>query len=262
MSSLEEIRHSLAHLLAAAVLKKYPKTKLGIGPVIENGFYYDFHFPKPITEADLGWLENEMRSLIKASLDFRGEKLTPAKAKKMFSGQPFKLELVKEFAKEKKTLTAYHTGEIFTDLCRGGHVQSTSEINPEAFKLTHLAGAYWRGSEKNPMLTRIYGLAFNTKKELDDYLVMLEEAKKRDHRKLGKDLQLFTIIEEIGPGLPLFYPKGAILRRLVENYIVELQEKNGYVPIWIPHITKGELYKISGHLDKYDAMYSPGVLRN
>ncbi len=257
MASLEEIRHSLAHLLAAAVLKKYPKTKLGIGPVIENGFYYDFLFEKPISEADLKDFEKEMRRLANARLDFKGEKLTPVKAKKMFRGQPFKQELIKEFSKEKKALTAYHTGDVFTDLCRGGHVKNTKEINPESFKLTHLAGAYWKGSEKNPMLTRIYGLAFNTKQELENYQKMMEEAKKRDHRKLGKELKLFTIIDEVGPGLPLFYPKGAILRRLVEEYIIRLQEKRGYVPIWIPHITKGELYKISGHLDKYDAMYPP-----
>jgi threonyl-tRNA synthetase len=257
MANLEEIRHSLAHLLAAAVLKKYPKTKLGIGPVIENGFYYDFQFPKPIEESELKEFEKEMRRLINAQLEFKGEKLTPLKAKKMFRGQPFKQELVKEFSKEKKALTAYHTGDIFTDLCRGGHIKNTKEINPESFKLTHLAGAYWKGSEKNPMLTRIYGLAFNNKQELENYQKMMEEAKKRDHRKLGKELKLFTIIDEIGPGLPLFYPKGAILRRLVEEYIIRLQEKRGYVPIWIPHITKGELYKISGHLDKYDAMYPP-----
>jgi len=281
-ASLEEIRHSLAHLLAAAVLKKYPKTKLGIGPVIENGFYYDFLFEKPISEEDLKDLEKEMRRLANAKLDFKGEKLTPLKAKKMFRGQPFKQDLIKEFTKEKKALTAYHTYSdkrqatsdknfsigspatcqmshviCFIDLCRGGHVKNTSEINPEGFKLTHIAGAYWRGDEKNPMLTRIYGLAFASKKELDAHLAMMEEAKKRDHRKLGKELQLFTIIDEIGSGLPLFYPKGALLRRLVENYIIKLQEKRGYVPIWIPHITKGELYKISGHLDKYDAMYPP-----
>lgn len=254
---MDEIRHSLAHLLAAAVLKKYPETKLGIGPVIENGFYYDFLFEKPINEADLKDFEKEMRRIANARLDFKGEKLTPVKAKKMFRGQPFKQELIKDFSKDKKALTAYHTGNIFADLCRGGHVKNTKEINPESFKLTHLAGAYWKGSEKNPMLTRIYGLAFNTKQELENYQKMMEEAKKRDHRKLGKELKLFTIIDEIGPGLPLFYPKGAILRRLVEEYIIRLQEKRGYVPIWVPHITKGELYKISGHLDKYDAMYPP-----
>ncbi len=289
-ASLDEIRHSLAHLLAAAVLEKYPDTKLGIGPVIENGFYYDFLFveadstrlpagrqglkrgstPNSISEADLPELEEKMRRLIKEGLDFKGEKLTTAGAKKLFKDQPFKLDLIKEFSKESKELTAYHTlrpdsgraGVIFTDLCRGGHVENTAQINPGSFKLTHLAGAYWRGSEKNPMLTRIYGLAFGTEKEVDDYLKMMEEAKKRDHRKLGKDLGLFTIIDEVGPGLPLFYPKGAILRRLVENYVTELQEKKGYVPIWIPHITKGELYKISGHLDKYDAMYPPMKLKD
>src|SRR3989338_1175546 len=201
MANLEEIRHSLAHLLAAAVLKKYPKTKLGIGPMIENGFYYDFLLPKPLNDSDLPKLEKEMRQLIDAKLDFKGEKLTPAKAKKMFREQPFKLELIKEFAKEKKALTAYHTGEIFTDLCRGGHVKNTSEINPDAFKLTHLAGAYWRGSEKNPMLTRIYGVAFNVKKELEEYLKREEEAKRRDHKLLGPQLDLFTFSELVGPGL-------------------------------------------------------------
>lgn len=261
-ATLDEIRHSLAHLLAAAVLKKYPDTKLGIGPVIENGFYYDFLFSKPITEEDLKDFQKDMRHLANKKLAFTGEKLTVAGAKKMFKDQPFKLELIEEFSKESKELTAYHTGDVFTDLCRGGHVTNTEQIPAGAFKLTHLAGAYWRGSEKNQMLTRIYGLAFTTEKEVDDYLKMMEEAKKRDHRKLGKDLGLFTIIDEIGPGLPLFYPKGAILRRLVENYITELQEKKGYVPIWIPHITKGKLYEISGHLQKYDAMYPPMELKD
>lgn len=256
-ATLDEIRHSLAHLLAAAVLKKYPDTKLGIGPVIENGFYYDFLFSQPITDADLKDFQKEMRHLANKHLDFKAEKLTPAQAEEMFKDQPFKVELIKEFSGESKELTAYHTGDVFTDLCRGGHVENTGQINAGSFKLTHLAGAYWRGSEKNPMLTRIYGLAFATEKEVDDYLKMMEEAKKRDHRKLGKELGLFTIIDEIGSGLPLFYPKGAILRRLVENYITELQEKKGYVPIWIPHITKGKLYEISGHLQKYDAMYPP-----
>ncbi len=256
-SNLESIRHSLAHLLAAAVLKKYPKTKLGIGPVIENGFYYDFLFPQPTSETDLAFFETEMRQLITAKLEFKGEAITPLKAKKVFKDQQFKLDLIKEFAHDKKPLTLYQTGEIFTDLCRGDHVQNTSEINPDGFKLTHLAGAYWRGSEKNPMLTRVYGLAFATKQELDAHLVMLEEAKKRDHRKLGKDLGLFTISDDVGPGLPMFYPKGTILRRLVEEFIIQLQEKRGYEPIWIPHITKGTLYETSGHLKKYDAMYPP-----
>lgn len=261
-ATLDEIRHSLAHLLAAAVLKKYPDTKLGIGPVIENGFYYDFLFSQPITDADLKDFQKDMRYLVNKKLNFTGEKLTSDKAREMFKDQPFKVELIEEFSKDSKELTAYHTGDVFTDLCRGGHVENTGQINAGSFKLTHLAGAYWRGSEKNPMLTRIYGLAFATEKEVDDYLKMMEEAKKRDHRKLGKELGLFTIIDEIGSGLPLFYPKGAILRRLVENYIIEQQEKRGYVPIWIPHITKGKLYEISGHLQKYDAMYPPMELKD
>ncbi len=262
LEKIEEIRHSLAHLLAAAVLKKFPKAKLGIGPVIENGFYYDFKLPRPLTEADLKELEHTMRALVMEKLPFSGKKITPVAAKKLFKDQPFKLDLIKELVKNKKPLTLYRTGDVFFDLCRGGHVKNTSEITTDSFKLTSIAGAYWRGDEKNPQLQRIYGLAFETKKELDDYLVLMEEAKKRDHRKLGKELKLFTIVDEVGPGLPLFYPKGAILRRLVENFIIEAQEKRGYVPIWIPHVTKGELYKISGHLDKYDAMYPPMKLKN
>ncbi len=267
--NLDNIRHSLAHLLAAAVLKKFPKAKLGIGPTIENGFYYDFELPankladkQGFTPDDLIEFEKEIRHNIKASLTFSGQKLTPLKAKTIFKTQKFKLELIKDLSKEKKQLTLYKTGEIFQDLCRGGHVRNTNEINPDAFKLTHTAGAYWKGDEKKPQLQRIYGVAFENKEDLEKYWWREEEAKKRDHRKLGKELGLYTIIDEIGSGLPLFYPKGAILRRLVENFITELQEQKGYLPIWIPHITKGELYKISGHLDKYDAMYPPVKLKN
>lgn len=259
--NLDGIRHSLAHLLAAAVLKKFPKAKLGVGPVIETGFYYDFLLPHTLTPEDLKDLEKDMKKMIGGNLPFSGKKVTPAEAKKIFKDQPFKLELIKEFSKEGKTLTVYKTGEVFLDLCRGGHVNNTKEIPADGFKLEKIAGAYWKGDEKNPQLQRIYGLSFNSKKELDEYVAMMEEAKKRDHRKLGKELGLFMISEEVGPGLPLFYPKGAVLRRLVENYITELQESKGYVPIWIPHITKGELYKISGHLDKYDAMYPPMDLK-
>lgn len=259
---LDEIRHSLAHLLAAAVLKKFPDAKLAIGPVIENGFYYDFLLPRSLAPEDLKDFEKDMKKMIGGKLPFSGKEVSVAEAKEIFKDQPFKLELIEEFSGEDKTLTTYKTGEVFLDLCRGGHVDNTSEINADAFKLDKIAGAYWRGDEKKPMLQRIYGLAFETKEELDEYQKMMEESKKRDHRKLGKELGLFTIIDEIGPGLPLFYPKGAILRRTVENYIAELQESKGYVPIWIPHITKGELYKISGHLDKYDAMYPPMELKD
>ena len=252
----DAIRHSLAHLLAMAVLTKFPDAKLGIGPVIENGFYYDFLLPQPLTDGDLPELQAAMRELIFQHLDVTGESIPPAAAKKLFKDQPFKLELVGDFSKEDKKLTVYRTGS-FTDLCRGGHVKNTKEISPNAFQLHKVAGAYWKGSEKNAQLTRIYGLAFETKNDLTEFLAMREEAVKRDHRKLGRELELFTIIDEVGPGLPLFYPKGAMLRRIVESYVADIQEKRGYKPIWIPHITKGELYAISGHLEKYDAMYPP-----
>ena len=270
---LDHIRHSLAHLLAAAVLKEFPDAKLGIGPTVENGFYYDFLLPRAIGPDDLKTFEKTMRSFVNKKLAFTGREVSTAEAKKLFATQPFKLDLINDFtgagerSKEKEKLTVYETGTpgeaaIFMDLCRGGHVENTSKIPADGFKLDKIAGAYWRGDEKNQQLQRIYGLAFESKEALKNYSLMLEEAKKRDHRKLGKELQLFTIIDEIGPGLPLFYPKGAILRRTLENYITELQEKRGYVPIWIPHITKGELYKISGHLDKYDAMYPPMDLKD
>jgi threonyl-tRNA synthetase len=203
-----------------------------------------------------------MRKLAAGHLPFVEKKVTVAEAKKIFKDQPFKLELINELEEKGEDITVYETGTVFADLCRGGHVENTSEIPLDAFKLDKIAGAYWRGDAKNPMLQRVYGLAFTSRAELEDYLKLMEEAKKRDHRKLGKELGLFMISEEVGPGLPLFYPKGAILRRTLENYITELQEKRGYVPIWIPHITKGELYKISGHLDKYDAMYPPMELKD
>lgn len=269
-SSLEEIRHSLSHLLAAAVLKLFPDTKLGIGPTIENGFYYDFLFKKPLTPETLPKLEELMRKYIRAALPFSGKKITPAAAKKLFASQPFKLDLIKEFTKRKKPLTIYHTYSetekvslgvhvacrlshvaCFVDLCRGGHVKNTKEIAPDAFKLTHLAGAYWHGSEKNPMLTRIYGVAFNTKEELDAYLKMQEEAKKRDHKILGPALDLFTFSELVGPGLPLFTPKGTVMRDVLDNFVWELRKTRGYERVDIPHITKKNLYERSGHWEKF-----------
>ncbi len=252
-SQIDSIRHSLAHLLAAAVLKKFPGTKLGIGPVIENGFYYDFKFPKnrAASENGLPELENLMRELIAQELPFSGKKITPVAAKKLFKDQPFKLDLIKEFAKDKKPLTVYATGDVFQDLCRGGHVKNTREINPSAFKLTHVAGAYWRGDEKNPQLLRIYGLAFETKEELEKHVTMLEEAKKRDHKVLGPALDLFTFSELVGPGLPLWTPKGTLLRNLLDSFVWELRKKRGYEQVDIPHITKKDLYQKSGHWDKF-----------
>lgn len=256
--TLDEIRHSLAHLLAAAVLKLFHGTKLGIGPTIENGFYYDFLFTKPLTPETLPKLEELMRDYIRAALPFSGKKITPAAAKKLFAKQPFKLDLIKEFAEEKKQLTAFRTGDIFEDLCRGGHVKNTNEIDPGSFKLTHLAGAYWRGSEKNPMLTRIYGVAFSTKQELDAYLKMQEEAKKRDHRELGKRLKLFMFDDLVGPGLPLWLPNGVIVKDELEKFAKETEEQWGYKRIATPHIAKEQLFRTSGHLPYYaDSMFPP-----
>jgi len=263
---LDAVRHSLAHLLAAAVLKKFPKAQLGIGPVIEDGFYYDFLLPRlpdgsqgRFAPDDLKEFEKTMRGLIGQNLPFSGKKITPAAAKKTFKSQRFKLDLIKQFVKEKQKLTVYsilrpgsgQAGDVFTDLCRGGHVKNTREINPEAFKLTKTAGAYWRGDEKNPQLQRIYGLAFGTKKELDERLKLLEEAGKRDHKKLGPRLDLFTFSELVGPGLPLWTPKGTLVRILLDNFVWQLREKRGYERVEIPHITKKELYMQSGHWDKF-----------
>ncbi|MCP6720438.1 MAG: threonine--tRNA ligase [Patescibacteria group bacterium] len=254
--NLEHIRHSLAHLLAAAALEKFPKAKLGIGPAIENGFYYDFKFPHPLTPKDLRKLKKTMRELIKRRLTFVGKKVTPVEARKLFKNQPFKLDLIKEFVKEKKQLKAYKTGDAFIDLCRGGHVKNAGEIDPDAFMLDRIAGAYWRGDEKKPMLTRIYGLAFNTKKELDAHLKMRGEAEKRDHRKLGKSLDLFIFAEEVGSGLPLFTEKGATVRRELEHFIIEEEIKRGYHHVYTPDIARVKLYEISGHYPYFkDSMY-------
>lgn len=255
-ADLDPIRHSLAHLLAAAVLKKYPGTKLGIGPTIENGFYYDFLFKKPISPEDLKDFEKDMRAWINAGLPFRGKPVLPAEAKKAFKDQPFKLELIKDFAAEKKKLSIYSTGDIFKDLCRGGHVKNTKEISAEGFALTHLAGAYWKGSEANPQMTRIYGLAFNNKKELDECMARLEEARKRDHRKLGADLDLFTFSDIIGKGLPLLTPKGTVIRKELERFVYDTETKWGYQHVITPPLAKVELYQKSGHYPYYkDTMY-------
>ncbi|MEK7174110.1 MAG: threonine--tRNA ligase [Patescibacteria group bacterium] len=250
-SSLEPIRHSLAHLLAAAVLKKYPGTKLGIGPVIENGFYYDFKFPEPVGDDILPELEKSMRQFAAAGLPFTGREVTPDEAKKLFADQPFKLDLIEEYAGEGRTLTIYKTGDIFEDLCRGGHVENTKTIPADAFALTHLAGAYWRGNEKNAQLVRIYGLAFGFKADLDAHRKMLEEAKKRDHKILGPALDLFTFSDLVGSGLPLWTPRGTILRNLLDDFVWELRKKRGYLRVEIPHITKKDLYEKSGHWDKF-----------
>ena len=259
---IETIRHSLAHILAHAVRELYPGTKFGIGPAIENGFYYDLDLPKPLTPEDLPKIEAKMKELIKQNISFKKENVMKSDLVTLFDKQPYKLELIKEFPGKK--LTIYKAGE-FVDLCAGPHIKSTLQLHSgqakeiiDSFKLTKIAGAYWRGSEKNPMLTRIYGVAFSTKKELEDYLQKEAEAEKRDHRILGQKLELFSFDEEIGAGLPLWHPKGAILRKIIEDYLYKELILQGYQWIVSPHIGKLALWKTSGHWDLYrENMYSP-----
>ncbi len=249
--NIEHLRHSLAHLLAASVLELYPNTKNTIGPAIENGFYYDFDFETPITEEDLPKIENKMREILPSWTEFLHKKVSTKEAEEHFKKNEYKKELIEEITSKGEELTLYTSGE-FTDLCRGGHVENPSkEINPQAFKLSRIAGAYWRGDEKNKMLTRIYGLAFNTKKELDAYITQQEEAKKRDHKKIGVELDIFTFSDLVGSGLPLWTPKGTLLRNLLDDYVWELRKEKGYEKVEIPHITKKELYEVSGHWEKY-----------
>ena len=251
---LHNLRHSLAHLLAAAVLELYPGTKVTIGPVIENGFYYDFDLKSPISDKDLPKIEKKMREILKTWKNFTVEEKTFAEAKKYFADNEYKTELINGLKDKDEKITFYTSGS-FTDLCRGGHVENPSkEIKPDAFKLDRIAGAYWRGDEKNKMLTRIYGLAFETKAELDEYLKMREEAEKRDHKKLGKELKLFTISELVGKGLPMLLPKGNIIKTELEKLIYAKKESLGYSFVTIPHIARKELYIKSGHMGKYDAM--------
>ncbi len=275
IEKLDHIRHSLAHLLAAAVLKKFPDAKLGVGPVIEDGFYYDFLLPQSLTPDDLKEFEKAMKKMISSRLPFTGKEISAAEAKKMFKDQPFKLQLIDEFAATKEPLTIYTTGHapenlmetfnfklstlnFFIDLCRGGHVENTKEIDADAFKLDRLAGAYWKGDEKNPQLQRVYGLVFSNKEDLEKYLWQREEAKKRDHRVLGERLKLFTFAKEVGPGLPLWLPNGTIIRDEIEAFAKEVEKKRGYMRVTTPHIAKEELYRMSGHIPYYaESMYPP-----
>ena len=249
----ERMRHSAAHVMAEAVQFLFPGARFGIGPAIEDGFYYDFELPRALVPEDLTAIESKMREIIAANLPFIGEELSKAKAKKLFSEQPYKLELIEELPD--KTVTIYRQGS-FVDLCRGPHVNSTSEV--KAFKLTSIAGAYWRGDERRPMLQRIYGVAFDTQAELEGYLARLAEAAKRDHRKLGKELDLFSLHDEAGPGLVHWHPKGALVRQIIEDFWKVEHRKRGYEIIYTPHIAKVDLWKTSGHWDFYrDNLYSP-----
>ena len=248
--NLDYIRHSLAHLLAAAVLELYPDARPTIGPAIENGFYYDFDNLK-VSDSDLKAIEKKMKKLLPSWKEFSSKEVSADEARKHFKDNPYKLELIEDLAKEGETITFYTSGN-FIDLCRGGHVDSpATDIDPNGFKLDRVAGAYWRGDENKPQLTRIYGLAFEDKKELDAYLEMREEAKKRDHRKIGKELDLFTFSEKVGPGLPLWTPKGTLMRHLLDDFVWQLRKERGYKKVEIPHITKKDLFVTSGHWDKF-----------
>ncbi|MCC7161408.1 MAG: threonine--tRNA ligase [Anaerolineae bacterium] len=267
--SLRPLRHSAAHIMAEAVLDLFPGTKFGIGPAIENGFYYDFMLPRPVTPEDFPAIENRMREIIRGKHAFQHSTQTVAEARENFKDQPFKLELIEAIAKGELGLhgeeqakptdtVSIYKHDTFTDLCAGPHVENTRQVPDNAFKLMQIAGAYWRGSEKNPQLTRIYGTAWQTKKELDDYLWKLEEAKKRDHRKLGRELDLFILPEEVGSGLPIWLPKGATIRKILEDYVYANQVARGYKHVYSPHMGKKQLWITSGHWDLYgDKMYAP-----
>lgn len=247
---LANLRHSCAHLLAAAVVKLWPGALPTIGPAIENGFYYDFDNLK-ISEDDLPRIEKEMHELVKHWKSFERREVSSNEAMKQFNNNKYKKELIAELDEQ---ITLYTSGD-FIDLCRGGHVDDAKLL--KHFKLLSIAGAYWRGSEKNTMLTRIYGTCFPTKKELDDFLTQQEEAKKRDHRKIGRQQELFLISPSVGPGFPLYMPKGFQIRRALENWVTKEKEKRGYQFVWTPHVAKSDLYKQSGHWQKYDAMMNP-----
>ncbi len=249
-NNIEKIRHSLAHIMASAVQKKFPDMKFGIGPTIDNGFYYDFD-EIDIKETDLSKIQKQMKKILKNKIEFEKEEISTDDAKQLLRDQPYKVELIKDLEKDgEKTVTIYKSGD-FVDLCAGPHIKTTKEINIDSFKLTKIAGAYWKGNEKNKMLTRIYGVAFDTPEELKEYEEMMIEAQKRDHRKLGKELDLFTFSELVGSGLPMFTPKGTAIRKAIIVKIANIQRKLGWEKVTTPHITKKELYKTSGHWDKF-----------
>ncbi len=251
---IEAMRHSASHVMAQAVLELFPEAKFGIGPAIENGFYYDFDLPRTLTPEDLPKISEIMASIIKKNLPFTREEVSKEEARRAMCAQLYKLELIDEIPAG-EVVSIYRQGS-FVDLCRGPHVASTGEI--KAFKLTSIAGAYWRGDEKRPMLQRIYGAAFASQKELDDYIKMQEEAAKRDHRKLGKDLEIFTFDDEVGPGLPLWLPNGGAIIEELEKLAKEVEFKHDYVRVRTPNITKENLFITSGHLEHYvDSMYPP-----
>jgi threonyl-tRNA synthetase len=267
-TELYRIRHSAAHVMAEAVIEMFPEAKYTIGPPIENGFYYDFDLPRSLTPEDLEKIEKRMRQIIAGRHKFVRQVVSADEARHIFKDQPYKLELIDglegggfdEYGNplaEKPDISIY-TSDTFTDLCRGPHVEHTGQINPSALKLLSSSGAYWRGDEKNPMLQRVYGTAWKTSKELEEYLWQVEEAKKRDHRKLGKELEIFTFDEEVGPGLPLWLPRGGIVIDELEKLAKEKEDAAGYLRVRTPHLAKQDLFLHSGHLPYYEeSMYPP-----
>jgi threonyl-tRNA synthetase len=267
-SQLYKIRHSAAHVMAQAVLDVFPDGKVTIGPPVENGFYYDFDLPRNLTPEDLEQIEKRMRQIVQGKHEFNKRVVSADEAREIFKDQPYKLELIDGLEKggldeygnplnEKIEISIYQQ-DTFTDLCRGPHVETTKEIKQDAFKLMNVAGAYWRGDEKNKMLQRIYGTAWENKEQLKEYLQQLEEAKKRDHRKLGKELEIFIFDDEVGPGLPLWLPNGGVMIEELEKLAKEMEEKAGYLRVRTPNLTKEDLFIRSGHLPYYaESMYPP-----
>ncbi|MDR3160245.1 MAG: threonine--tRNA ligase [Spirochaetaceae bacterium] len=261
------VRHSVSHVMAQAVTRLFPGTKVAIGPSVEHGFYYDFQLPRPITAEDLPAIEAEMKGIIDSRQDFVRLELSREEAKRRFAGEPFKAELIDDLP-EDAVISVYENQDaegktLWADLCRGPHVRNTREINSAAFKLMNIAGAYWRGDEKRPMLTRIYGTAWETPKDLKAYVAFLEEVEKRDHRRLGKDLDLYSVHEEAGAGLIYWHPNGGRMRVAVENFWRTEHYRNGYEILYTPHIGKSWLWETSGHLGFYKGnMYSPMEIDN
>ncbi|HUF37438.1 MAG TPA: threonine--tRNA ligase [Anaerolineales bacterium] len=271
-SDLYKVRHSAAHIMAQAVTEMFEpgEAKVAIGPPIEDGFYYDFELPRQLTPDDFPAIEKRMRQIIAGRHPFERKVVSAEEARREFDGQAYKLELIEGLAGggtdeygnpiESAPEISFYTHDVFTDLCRGPHVEHTGQINPSAVKLMSVAGAYWRGDEKRPMLLRVYGTAWKTAQELEEYLWRLEEARKRDHRVIGKELGLFYFSDDVGPGLPLFTPRGEILRRLMEDYVRDTQTKYGFEHVWTGHMVKEDLYHRSGHYDNYrDSMFPPMV---
>ena len=267
-SQLYKIRHSAAHIMAQAVLEMFPEGKIAIGPPIENGFYYDFDLPRNLTPEDLEQIEKRMRQVIQGKYEFQKKVISAEEAREVFRDQPYKLDLIDGLEKggldeygnplEEKPEISLYQHDSFVDLCRGPHVQNTKEIRQDAFKLMSIAGAYWRGDEHNKMLQRIYGTAWENAQQLKDYLNQLEEAKKRDHRKLGKELEIFIFDDEVGPGLPLWLPNGGVMIEELEKLAKEMEDKAGYLRVRTPNLSKEDLFLHSGHLPYYaESMYPP-----